>query len=136
VRLGNVALAEGRGVVAFSRFSNALEAGYNFAFATFNKAMACVLVGDTKGGRDLLSQLRRIPGTPMEINIIALSCIIQIFEQPNEPIDLSELKALVAEKPAFNFELSPLHNLQMGFVKRQTPAAPISVVFSILNRQS
>jgi len=133
VKSGNRALSEGRGEEAFIKFSEAEDLGYNFAFSTFSKAMACVLVGDIRGAHSFLDNLRRIPGTPMEINIVALSCIIDLIENPDVESKVSELKNLLEMKPEFDLTLSPLKHLKCGIEIRQGPGANhIRNVFDLL----
>jgi ppGpp synthetase/RelA/SpoT-type nucleotidyltranferase len=132
---GTKALSEGKGEAAFISFSNAQEAGYNYVFSVLNKAMACVLAGDIMGGRAFLEQLRRKPDTPMEINIVALNCIIDLLEGNETSANFAELEALLEKKPEFNLELSPLNNLKFGMAARRGPgASPTDAVFNLLSR--
>ena len=132
---GSRALSEGKGEAAFISFSNAQDAGYSYVYSTFNKAMACVLAGDLKGGRAFLEQLRRKPDTPMEINIVALNCIIDLLEEQKPSASLEELRLLLEKKPEFNLELSPLNNLKFGMAARRGPGvAQTDAVFNLLSR--
>lgn len=135
-KMGTKALADGRGEAAFVSFSNAQDGGYNYAFATFNKAMACVLVGDTKGGTGFINELSRIPDTPMEINLVALSCIIQLMEEVDPTESILDLEHLLEKKPDFSLDISPLSGLKRGMAARYGDAETrTDKIFELLSRK-
>ncbi len=135
-KMGTKALADGKGEAAFVSFSNAQDAGYNYAFATFNKAMACVLAGDTKGGKSFLNELSRKPDTPMEINMVALSCIIDLLEGSDVSESIEDLRNLLERKSDFNLDMSPLSGLKRGMVARHgSGATQTDMVFDLLSRK-
>jgi ppGpp synthetase/RelA/SpoT-type nucleotidyltranferase len=133
-RLGGRSLAEGKGEAAFIHFSNAQEGGHNLIFSVFSKAMACVLAGDLKGARAFLNQLSRRPDTPMEINIVALSCIADLLDNIDIAAKLKELKALLKRMPDFSLQISPLNNLLSGLAKR-SGSTQADAIFDLLNRK-
>jgi ppGpp synthetase/RelA/SpoT-type nucleotidyltranferase len=116
--LQNVArekLSKGLGEEAFVLFSEAQEAGANWAFSTFNKAMSCVVANDYEGGRLHLDRLRIISGTPMEINIRALRAIIDVCEGSRNVAEcVPEIERLVRDKGDYSFGMSPLVALKAG----------------------
>ncbi|MBS0534966.1 MAG: hypothetical protein JSR72_12990 [Proteobacteria bacterium] len=134
IRQANQALSEGRGEEAFIGFSEAEGFGYNQAFTIFGKAMACALAGDTKGAASFLGNLRRFPGTPMEINLVALRCLIEQMDGNRGGELLLELEDLVNSKPEFDLGLSPLKYLKSGLDRRSTSRSQTSEVFDILEK--
>ena len=133
MRQGNLALSEGQGESAFIHYSSAYNKGYNFAYATFNMAMACVLAGDLSGGRAQLSLLKKISGSPMEINIVSLYCIMDKMNNIDNEKGMDDLRRLVRAMPEFNLSLSPLRYLQRGMTKVGKNYS-IDIVFNMLSR--
>jgi ppGpp synthetase/RelA/SpoT-type nucleotidyltranferase len=134
IRFANKALAEGRGEEAFVGFSEAEGFGYNRAFTTFGKAMACALVGDTKGAASFLGNLKRFSGTPMEINIVALRSLIDRMEERSDQETIVELEALLEAKADFDFAMSPLKYLKSGLDIRSSSGGEVAKIFDLLNK--
>ncbi|MGJ4961385.1 hypothetical protein [Bradyrhizobium sp. HKCCYLRH3061] len=113
--LGHDALSLGDGELAYLRYSDALDAGASRPFSIFNRAMACVLARDLAGASNLLSGLQIRPGTPMEINILALRAVIgRLSGDGSEQFAIEALQQAVRIKGDFSLQLSPLSKLQAG----------------------
>jgi ppGpp synthetase/RelA/SpoT-type nucleotidyltranferase len=62
-------MKNGKGEIAFVCFQKAIDGGYNYAIASFCLAASCAVLLDHVGTRIYLSRLRKLSGTPMEINM-------------------------------------------------------------------
>ncbi len=134
-RLASDALARGDGKAAFDLFTEAQNAGYNYAFSIFNIAMSLALVRDTIGARQVLTEQKPATGTPMEINLIALNAALDWFDGKDTNDTLKKLKAKMEAMPDFNFNLSPLRHLEKGLrAKQKTLPLGIVDIFSALKR--
>jgi ppGpp synthetase/RelA/SpoT-type nucleotidyltranferase len=118
LRSANSALADGNAELAFQKYIEAQERGFNPHFARLNQAMACVLADDARGARALIADLRRIPDTPMEINLCAMDCLINSSLDEDISGNIMTLRTLLGQKPDFSLRLSPLRYLKEGLVKR------------------
>jgi ppGpp synthetase/RelA/SpoT-type nucleotidyltranferase len=106
---------EGDGVRAFEDYCKLEEAGYNRAYSLFGKAMACALERDTQGARNFLRSLELRPGTPMAVNICALSCILDIIDRADPVPGLDRLQVMIQEAPYYDLGISLFGDLRSGF---------------------
>jgi ppGpp synthetase/RelA/SpoT-type nucleotidyltranferase len=136
-RTANEALSRGDGKTAFAHYSDAQNAGHNHAFSLFNRAMSLTFVRDTRGARQLLTELRPTPSTPMEINSVALLAILNIIDGNFREEDLDLVRVKMDEMPDYTFQLSPLRFFEQGLTALQTGVPEeIATVFSLLKRKS
>jgi ppGpp synthetase/RelA/SpoT-type nucleotidyltranferase len=117
----NLALARGDSESAFVLYSDAEQLGHNMAFCIINKSMACALANDHVGAKKLVESLRIVPGSPMAVNIKAMSAIVSILRGDDESNSIGELETSVANMPEFNFNQSPLRHLEAGLQKLNGP---------------
>jgi len=130
---GNVRLSEGQGEEAFKFYSEAQSIGFNFAFSTFNKAMACVLIKDIDGATYFLDQLNAPRGTPMEINAMGIRAIVAVITNLSADTALKQLTNRRNDAPEYDFQQSPLRHLEAGLKQRDTKIDDRLVkVFNIL----
>jgi ppGpp synthetase/RelA/SpoT-type nucleotidyltranferase len=136
-RTANEALSRGDGKTAFAHYSDAQNAGHNYAFSLFNRAMSLAFVRDTKGARQILAELRPTPSTPMEINFAALVAILNVIDGNASNEDLDLVRAKIDAMPDYTFRLSPLRLFEQGLNALQT-AVPeeIATIFSLLKKNS
>jgi ppGpp synthetase/RelA/SpoT-type nucleotidyltranferase len=124
VRDGDERLEAGDGEESFALYSRAQQLGFNLAFATFNKAMACVLSKDTDGASYFVDQLTILPGTPMGLNILCLRSIIAVIAKRSSPSLVKRLEAERKESPWYDYGRSPLRHLERGLLARDTTVTP------------
>lgn len=113
-RMGKDALDAGKGVEAFEYYSQAEEKGYNKAFSIINKSIACFLSRDFDGARYFISQLKEIPGTPMQVNILALRAMLDFVGDGEGDEAMDKLRTTVHEKLDFSFDISPLRSIYLN----------------------
>lgn len=132
---GHEALKKGDGELAYLHYSEAAEHGASRPFTVLNKAMACILANDYVGARHLASSLQIRPGTPMEINILGLTAIIDLLEpSKTSEIAIDYLTKVVEAKGDFLFALSPLTNLKIGLQTetQQSKFDLVKTIFTVL----
>lgn len=131
--MANNQLARGEGEDAFKEYSKAQDLGLPWVFATFNKAMACSLINDVDGSTYLLDQFTPNPESPMKINSLSLRAINAAIVDLEISDCWHNLKEELAAMQWFNYGLSPLRYLEMGFEKRGGPVRErVSRVFALL----
>jgi tetratricopeptide (TPR) repeat protein len=131
-RMGKEALDAGKGVEAFEYFSQAEEKGYNKAFSLINKSVACILSSDVRGARYFVSQLTEIPGTPMQINVVAVNSIISAIEGVDNGELVDRLRTIVLEKPEYSLELSPINSIYINIEQfPKNPKEKMRVIFDV-----
>jgi ppGpp synthetase/RelA/SpoT-type nucleotidyltranferase len=110
---GHAAFIAGEPVEAFALYSDAQKMGASWPFTTFYMALACAVSGDLPGADLLLDKLAIHPGTPMEINIMALRAILlALRDSDNISNELDEIRDRVLDKGDFMLEISPLNLLK------------------------
>jgi ppGpp synthetase/RelA/SpoT-type nucleotidyltranferase len=134
-RTANEALLRGDGKTAFAYYSDAQNAGYNYAFSLFNRAMSLAFVRDTTGARQILAELKPTPSTAMEINYVALLAILNVIDGSASKEDLDLVRVKIDEMQDYNFQFSQLRFFEQGLKALQT-AVPeeIATIFSLLKR--
>jgi ppGpp synthetase/RelA/SpoT-type nucleotidyltranferase/Tfp pilus assembly protein PilF len=112
---GHNAMKSGDGELAYIKYSEAEDMGASRPFSILNRAMACILASDFSGASNLLNGLQIRPGTPMEINILALKVVLaQLSGDDSYQLLVEPLQEAVTRKGDFSFQLSPLNLLEAG----------------------
>ena len=116
---GNDALLAGKGEEAYLRFSEAQELGASKPFSILNRACACLVANDLEGANQILSGLEIRPGTPMEINILALRAMVScLLRDPAFADQVTSLRQKVAVKGDYSISMSPLRFVKEGLSTR------------------
>lgn len=109
VKTGDKHLADGEPEEAYLAYAEAQTMGASWPFTTFKLALASAVAGDVTGAELHLGELKLNPGTPMEINIVALRAILSALQRDEDfPNICVHLKSLIDEKGDFRLEMSPL----------------------------
>ena len=109
------AMKQGDGVRAFEEYSRLEAAGYNRAYSLLGKSLACALERDTQGARNFLNSLEIRPGTPMGVNILAVTCILEVIDGQSPTSSIERLNTLLNEVPDYDLNISSLNDLRGGF---------------------
>lgn len=113
VKKGDTALLEGNPEEAYSLYSDGQSEGASWPFTTIKMAMAGLAAGDLDGATLHLDELSIHPGTPMEINIVALTAVLSALREPDHFAEtIGKLKELKEAKPDFNLSMSPVSLLE------------------------
>lgn len=113
VKRGDTALLEGKPEEAYSLYSDGQSEGASWPFTTIKMAMAGLAAGDLDGATLHLDELSIHPGTPMEINIMALTAVLSALRESDHFAEtIGKLKELKEAKPDFNLSLSPVSLLE------------------------
>lgn len=134
-QLGMEYMKNGKGEIAFVCFQKAIDGGYNYAIASFCLAASCAVILDHVGTRIYLSRLKKLSGTPMEINITALESIAAAIANDEELYinSIESLKRLRENSSIYRYDASYMQNVENGIInKREAPTEKIQKIFSIL----
>jgi ppGpp synthetase/RelA/SpoT-type nucleotidyltranferase/Tfp pilus assembly protein PilF len=131
---GHGAMRAGNGEAAYMKYTEAGEYGASRPFTTLNRAMACVLAEDYAGAGELLSSFQIRHGTPMEINILALTIINDALRSSalNEA-GIDSLRSIFYAKGDYRFSLSPLVHLRQGMLKKYHGAHTLFIAERVFN---
>jgi len=118
----NEFIEAGDGASAFEYYSNAQEAGASRPFSLLNKAIACILAGDTDGAKIQLGYLELREGTPFAVCMVALYSIVYALSAPEKfDSEFDRLKSAKAACEDFLFDQSPLARMGRGLEKASLP---------------